>query len=505
MSTTHSSPFAVYVRVSEVGDRDGDTFGSPEEQEASARAWAERAGVSIAEVVTELNVSGAKPVNERELGRLVKAVEDGELGGIIVKYLDRFARDFIESAVLLQRMRDAGGRMIATANGFDSENITPEQEMVYNIMMSVADAQRRRNRLSRVDGSRRSAKRGNYLASKPPLGYEWIDRVTRPDGSLGVGKLVPDKKTAPLVKQAFRMRASGESLRVIATWFGEHGIKITKSGVRAMIANRAYVSEATIPTNRKGAVEIVKNAHDPLVTPDDWEMANAIGGTYIPRSGRWASQALLAGIPVCSGCGVRLSPAGGGKVRGERVPYYQCTAEGCTARVGIRMEHLDGYVAGLVQDALLVREPHVAAIMEGDDRYQRALEAVEAARKELDVYVAEVLVTDVGKVAWVKGKEARQTKLDLARRALRDVPATKRMRTISGETLEDALPALDREHLRRFVDRIVVKPVGRGRRVPVGDRVDVWFIGAETPVTYPLAGEHGTVETTGVSALEQVA
>ena len=39
--------FAIYVRVSEVGDREGPGFGSPEEQEAAAREWAERAGVEV--------------------------------------------------------------------------------------------------------------------------------------------------------------------------------------------------------------------------------------------------------------------------------------------------------------------------------------------------------------------------------------------------------------------------------------------------------------------------
>ena len=42
-----TAPFAVYVRVSEVGDREGPSFGSPEEQEVAAREWAERAEIEI--------------------------------------------------------------------------------------------------------------------------------------------------------------------------------------------------------------------------------------------------------------------------------------------------------------------------------------------------------------------------------------------------------------------------------------------------------------------------
>jgi hypothetical protein len=46
-------------------------------------------------------------------------------------------------------------------------------------------------------------------------------------------------------------------------------------------------------------------------------------------------------------------------------------------------------------------------------------------------------------------------------------------------TFEQALPSLERESNAKFIDRIVVKPVGRGRRVPVSERVDVYFVGSE--------------------------
>jgi hypothetical protein len=45
-------------------------------------------------------------------------------------------------------------------------------------------------------------------------------------------------------------------------------------------------------------------------------------------------------------------------------------------------------------------------------------------------------------------------------------------------TWHEAEPALDRERNARFLDRIVVLPVGRGRRVPVGQRAEIWFVGA---------------------------
>ena len=54
-------PFAIYVRVSEVGGREGESFASPEEQEAAARAWAERVGEDVyfeEDECVDLDVSG---------------------------------------------------------------------------------------------------------------------------------------------------------------------------------------------------------------------------------------------------------------------------------------------------------------------------------------------------------------------------------------------------------------------------------------------------------------
>jgi hypothetical protein len=269
--------------------------------------------------------------------------------------------------------------------------------------------------------------------------------------------------------------------------------------VRVIIGNRAYVGEMTVPTERKGAVEVIKDAHPRMVTDDQWERANAAGGEYIPRNGRWASQARLSGLVYCSGCGKRLAPSGGGKGN-KRVPYYACHAEGCTQRVGIRMEGLDQHVADELSAAFLRMEPHIVRIMEGDDRYQRALEAVEAARVELDTFIETVKVTDIGKDAWIRGKEARQASLDLSRKELRVVPSPKRrgLTAITG-------PEDDCAHLARFIDHVVVKPVGRGRRVPVGERVDVFFIGAEHQAAAPPAPNAETLAALAAGVHEEVA
>jgi DNA invertase Pin-like site-specific DNA recombinase len=486
------SVFAIYVRVSEVGGREGESFGSPEEQEAKARAWAERNEVEVEDPTVELDVSGKTKASERELGRLIERCESGELEGIIVRYEDRFARDLIEGGVALDRLVECGARLVASESGFDSQNITPDKRMVFNILMSVGQAQREKNRLARITGAKRAAERGLHLANRAPFGYRFADRQKggrRPSADGGIGRLEPDPITGAKVVEAFERRASGESFEKLGRFLGVKG----KSSARAIIRNRVYVGEASVPTERKGQSEIIQNAHPPLVSEMLWERANGVGTrNFAPREGKWSALARLAGIARCAGCEKALSVGS----NGGRGPYYACTAEGCPKRTGISAARLDAYVGNVLTWATMSRVPEVAAILEGDDRYQCALDAVEAAKKELDVYRSEIKVSDVGADQWKRDVATREVAVKIAREELKGVP--ERGKAYTGkvpvtaeqwagasheERVEIIEHAMDRDRLARFVDRVIVKPCGRGKRVPTVERAEVYFIGSETPAS----------------------
>jgi DNA invertase Pin-like site-specific DNA recombinase len=498
--------FGIYVRVSEVGERDGPSFGSPEEQEAAARLWAEQNGVEVEnEAVVELDVSGATAVNDRKLGRLIERCEAGELEGVVVRYHDRFARDVIEGALALQRLHECGARLIATASNFDSENLTPDARMVFNIQMSIAQAQRERNRDARRRGAQRAAERGLHLAARPAYGYRWVNRQKGGRKGVeggGIGKIEPDPKTAKLLKKAFALRAQGESFERLAKLLGVGG----KSSARAIIRNRVYVGEARVPGERSGETRVIRSAHEPLVTEAQWEAANAGRGTYKPRTGAWADQARAAGIIYCASCERRMAVGRAGRP-GHHFPSYQCTAEGCPGpRVGVRMDNMDAFVTTLLMHAVVTEVPEVIAVLAGDDRYQRALDVVEDARAELETFIAEVSITDIGKHAWIAGKKAREGKLVEARKQLRDTPAPSSdsaklaKMTTATHTYEEALAEMERAQHARYIDRILVRPVGRGKRVPVGRRVEVYFVGSEKPYDLTEYNRPGVDLTATVAA-----
>jgi DNA invertase Pin-like site-specific DNA recombinase len=481
-----SRTFDVYTRVSDVGGRAADSYGSPEDQEASARACALRLGLEIGEVVLEENVSGALAADDRELGRLLRRCERGESAGVIFPRLDRLTRDAFVGGQILARVQEADARLISADGAFDSENLTPESEMVFNMLNTVGQHQRKRNRAFRLAASKRASRRGVYLAKKPPLGYmraeDGPDYVHDParDGR----RIVPDPEVAPLIREVFLRRAQGETSPALAAYLNANGVAITPSGVRHLLLNRAYVGEATCQSETKGKPTIIKNAHEPLVTKAEMNAAHAKGGPYNPRDGSLASQIRLPGLVVCASCGRRMQVGGYGK-KGKRKAHYFCNAPKgkCSSRANVSASRLDDHVASLIFRALVSKERHVMAVATGDRRYQHALEAVEGARRDLEEYRDDLtLQRELGTKSWAEGLKPRKEALRLAQEQLAKVPPPGKPAKVTplAPTVEQYV-TLMREANRRFLDRVEVRPVGRGRRANVADRADVYFVGADKP------------------------
>ena len=102
--------FDIYIRVSQLGDRDEQD--ATEIYEAACREWAEHSDIDIDEVAIDTDVSGSVAVKDRTLERLVRRIENGESDGIITPWLDRFGRDQIEGSLAYRRIKKAEGRLV---------------------------------------------------------------------------------------------------------------------------------------------------------------------------------------------------------------------------------------------------------------------------------------------------------------------------------------------------------------------------------------------------------
>jgi DNA invertase Pin-like site-specific DNA recombinase len=472
--------YDVYIRVSRLGDRTEDE--ATEVYEAQCRDWANRNGVSIDEVEEDTDVSGSVAVAERKLERLIQKVEAGESEGIVTPYLDRFGRDIISGSVALKRIADAGGRLVCVNDGFDSTS--PGSKEIFGYRMVTAEAFLDRVRANYQVAIDRKVAAGAYVY-KAPFGY-------RKDEA---GRLVVNEREAELVREVFERRAAGDDIGKLTRFLREQGAisiysgkPLTKSGVRTMLTNRAYIGEVSIQNGTKGTPRVIKDFHAPIVPRQIFEGANAVTGAYFPQNGKLASQVKLPGLVYCATCKRRLRISGY-KAGGQSVANYACTYADCPAHASMRASKLDAYVEGLLMTAVVAREPHVGAVIEGDTRYQDAMTAVHEAERVYEEFRDSIEVQrELGIRGFADGLRIRKDALELARRELAkarpakgDGRAGRKGRMM---TYEAFLHEYERESNARLIDRVVLKPspggpAGKKRGPEV--RVDVYFTGSDEP------------------------
>jgi site-specific DNA recombinase len=216
------------VRVSQY--RDGE---SPAEQRDRITAACERDGLELVAVHDELDVSGATPLAQRDgLRRAVEAVEAGEADVVVAAYFDRLVRSLRVQDELVTRVEAADGRVLALDTG-EVTNGSAGQWLSATMLGAVSEYYRRSIRERSAEAQRRAIARG-----VPP----WA-RVTPGYCKLADGRYEPDPVTAPIVAEAFRMRAEGATVAEVRMFLRDHGIGLTYTGVVALLRSTVVLDE----------------------------------------------------------------------------------------------------------------------------------------------------------------------------------------------------------------------------------------------------------------------
>jgi site-specific DNA recombinase len=436
--------FSGYIRVSDVAGRNGESFISPDVQRETIARLAATKGLVLGEVVEELDVSGGVPIDERALGRLVRAVEAKESEGIIVWKLSRFSRSLSDASVVADRIKKAGGRLLAD----DFDSAAGSAKTMLGILAGLAEDQRDARREGWAQARSRAITRGAY-PTKTPYGYGRDDE----------GKLVPNEH-AETVRLIFGLKADGKTLSAIAaalkgTPSPSGGSKWPHSTLAQVLRNRAYLGEA------KHGQFANAEAHKPLVDAAVFEIAQVAPSYREPKGDPRSNEALLAGIARCGGCGHTLKVVQG---YGDRLRYYckhASYSEPCSERALVRVDELDPYIAEqfLTEFKAKLRAPGaVQAHAELAEAEQEAAQADEALR--IFASMAEVVDADV----FGEGLKARQAQRD----ARRERAATLRSQAVSLAVLPSGDPLAAWEAATTLQRRTLVAAMVERVRVEKG-------------------------------------
>jgi DNA invertase Pin-like site-specific DNA recombinase len=426
-------PLDVYVRVSRVGGREGDSFISPEVQEEKCRALAKARGLKLGQVFIDLDRSGGK-MDRPEFKKALARIESGESGGIIVARIDRFARTLLGGLSAIENINRAGGVVLTADGEFDTSTATGE--LVLSIMLSLAQFELRRIREGWKDAQDRARARGVHIG-KARMGY-----TRQEDGTLA------ENEHLEVVKEVFALRASGGSWGEAVRLFDARGVPTpgggpwTRQSVHHIIVNRAYREpDGPIPA---------------------WQWDKAQPNNDGMRAMRGDGYVLGLGLCRCPSCGTGLVRS---HTRGETI--LRCPTVG-KGHVAIGYAKAEDYILSLAFS-------HVGPMLkarEGEDG-EALRNAVEMARGEV-----EALEEQIGTTLPADSKQRlalEQVEAALAEwQAQADAPlGLSEVLTPVGVRAEfEKLPMPEKRRvLRQIISKVTLNP-GRGH---VGERIKVEF------------------------------
>lgn len=260
------------------------------------RAYAELHDLGPVTVIEDPGRSG-KDLERPGLQKLLAMVEQGHVSNVLVWRLDRLSRSLGDLIVLAERFAKNGVGLHSFTEKLDLSSATGR--MFYNILGAFAQFYREQLAENVKLGMQQAAREGKWV-NRPKTGYSWSD-----------GRLVPNAD-ASRVREVFRLRAEGLSLAAI-----EDRIGLKVSTIRSILLSRIYLGEVLLNG------EWYAGTHESLVTPVEWERANATLMTGRRRRSRHP----LSGAVRCGLCG-RVASVHRNR---EGSVYYRCRhrGEGC--------------------------------------------------------------------------------------------------------------------------------------------------------------------------------
>ena len=400
---------AAYLRISREDDTGADESNSIKNQREIIKSYVlnqdDFQNAKIVDYVDD-GISGSH--TEREAyTRLLADIGRGDVDCVVVKDLSRIGRNMLEVDDLLMNylvMLDV--RFIAINNGYDSFK-HPLSNLELAVISLANQHYSRDLAVKSMSAKLIKSKRGEYLAHAP-FGYKKSDTEKN--------KLVPDEEAAKYVKLIYSLAVEGRRTVEIAQILNAQGIPSpsvykTRNGwknswtqvidpdycfwtngvVRKLIMNEVYLGKAV--SNRFKVTEpgkshteprpkeewiIVPNAHEPLVSDNDFQKAQLI----LPKQKYPGKPEHIFGNKVkCPTCGHAM-------VRYTRQnPRFKCGTAKLTDHYGCKTYTI--LQSDIEKTVLTSIQVYAAAVIDKEQVKLAMLEREQASAAELEVKIRE--------------------------------------------------------------------------------------------------------------------
>ena len=322
---------AIYIRLSR---EDGDDLESESvtNQRSLLIGYLKAQNLVAVDIYVDDGYTGTN-FDRPEFQRMLKDIEDGKINMVITKDLSRLGRDHVMTGYYVETyFPEKDVRYIAVNDDIDTFFETSGSDMMpfklsMNDMYAKDISKKVRSNLLQMK------KDGKFCGSAPSYGY-----MRDPNNK---HQLIPNPKTAPVVKRIFELYVAGYGSSQIAEILTREELptpvmykypksKLTKYNhpeiwkhvtVSNIIKNRVYIGNLIQHRYQKVNYKVKKrrnvpesewcikeNAHEPLVDKKTFEIAQTIKNTsnnYNPD--RRNVDYVLSDLVYCKDCGARMS------------------------------------------------------------------------------------------------------------------------------------------------------------------------------------------------------
>jgi site-specific DNA recombinase len=334
---------------SHLGDADPST--SPARQEAVCRAWCESKGWTVADVVSDLDVSGSDKglrLNRPGLDKI--RAQWGAVDVVIFAKLDRLARNVIDFRAFAEEADAHGAALVSVAESLDLTS--PGGRFVATILAAFAEMEAATIAERTMGGMTAARELGRYTGGPLPYGYR---AAVHPSGA---GKiLVPYPPEAEIVREAARRVLSGETTYAISKDFNDRHAPLPASATTGEARGKAWrqtglrrlLTSAAVVGRVMHGQDFVRDESgeprqfwEPLLSLDEWHRLRAKFAPQDDRPARKRADWPLSGMVRCDLCGGPCS-AGQGQHGTRRYRCLATAGAGKCPGVTINAETLEAY------------------------------------------------------------------------------------------------------------------------------------------------------------------
>ncbi len=296
----------IYARVSS-REQEREGFSIPAQLEL-LRNYALNHNITVVKEFEDAETAKkAGRTNYNEMLKFIKSSKD--VNTILVEKTDRLYRNFKDYVTLEDY--DLEVHLVKEGTVL-SENSKSHEKFIHGIKVLMAK--------NYIDNLSEEVKKGlaqkvkeGYVISKPPYGYKKADKKAS----------IIDEKTAPFVKRAYELYATGNlSLKRVAKQLYDEGFIykeskpiINTSKLETILKSHFYYGIIEY----KG--EFYEGKHEPLITKELFEQVQIAFKKDNKPKYKDTKDFLLAGMITCADCGCQIS----GEIKKGRYIYYSCT------------------------------------------------------------------------------------------------------------------------------------------------------------------------------------